>query len=168
MIETFLWYAVYVKSRHEFVTRDELSRKGTETFLPSAKRLRRWKDRKKLVESPLFPGYLFVHIHPDNESYLNVLKVKGVVTLLSLEPGNPTPVPPEEINSLKLLLESGEELDIRPELKEGRRVRIRRGPLEGAEGVLERKESGNILLVNIELLGRSLGVKVYDDDVEMS
>jgi transcription antitermination factor NusG len=77
-------------------------------------------------------------------------------------------VPPEEINSLKLLLESGEELDIRPELKEGRRVRIRRGPLEGAEGVLERKESGNILLVNIELLGRSLGVKVYDDDVEMS
>lgn len=59
------WYAVYVKSRYEFVVSEELQRKGIETFLPSITKLNRWKDRKKLVEVPLFPSYLFVSIVPD-------------------------------------------------------------------------------------------------------
>jgi transcription antitermination factor NusG len=167
MNRPFLWYALYVKSRHEFVTRHELERKGVEAFLPSARRSRLWRDRRKLVEFPLFPGYLFVHIHPDPESYLNVLKTRGAVTFVSLEPGCPTPVPHEEINSIRVFAESGEEINVYPDLTEGKRVRVRRGPLKSAEGVLKRKESGNFLLVNIEILGRSLGVRIYDDDVEI-
>jgi transcriptional antiterminator NusG len=160
------WYAVYVKSRHEFVTRDELTRKGVEAYLPSVKKMRQWSDRKTLIEVPLFPGYLFVHVRPNTDDFLGVLKTRGAVSLLSLIPGHPTPVPAEEIYSLKLLVESGSELDIYPFLKEGERIRIRRGPLTGAEGILSKKEGHHIFLVTIELLGRSIGVKIYADDLE--
>lgn len=160
------WYALYVKSRHEFVVMGELQRKGIETFLPSVMKLSQWKDRKKHVEVPLFPGYLFVHIEPNPEEFLRVVKTRGAVTLISLNPGCPTPVASEEICSLKVILQSGEEIDIYPQLKEGMPVRVRRGALRGAEGILAKRHDQHIFLVNIELLGRSVGVKIYADDVE--
>jgi len=160
------WFALYVKSRHEFVTDGELQKKGIETFLPSVKISKQWKDRRKLIDFPLFPGYLFVHICPNPEEFLNVYKTRGAVTLVYAEPGYPAPVSPEEISSLKLLIESRKELDIYPHIKEGTRVRVRRGPLKGAEGILEKKEDQYIFLANIEILGRSVGVKIYADDIE--
>ena len=160
------WYVLYVKSRHEFVANNELMKKEVETFLPALKSLRQWKDRKRWVEFPLFPGYLFVNIHPQPESIVSVLRTRGAITLLSAQPGHPSPVPNEEISSLQLLLDSGRDLDIYPELKEGTRVRVKRGPLQGAEGTLEKKHDQYIFLINIELLGRSIGVKMYADDIE--
>jgi transcription elongation factor/antiterminator RfaH len=160
------WYALYVKSRHEFTTEEELKRRGIETYLPSVTRVRQWSDRKKQVISPLFPGYLFVSIFPNPEEYLRVLKTRGAVTFISLQPGYPTSVSPEEIQSLKMLIESGEEIDIYPHFKEGERVRIKRGPLTGAEGVLKKKEDRYYFLVNIELLGRSVGINVQGDEIE--
>ena len=160
------WYVLYVKSRHEFVANDELMKKDIATFLPSVRRLREWKDRKKWVDFPLFPGYLFVHIQPRPESMLSVLKTRGAVNILSAEPGHPSPVSPDEITSLQLLIESGRDIDIYPHLKEGTRVRVKRGPLQGAEGTLESKEDQYMFLVNVELLGRSIGVKMYADDIE--
>jgi transcription antitermination factor NusG len=160
------WFAVYVKARHEFFTDSELRKKGIETFLPAVKKWRQWKDRKKLVDFPLFPGYLFVHIYPNPEGFLDVLQTRGTVTLISVELGHPTPVPPEEINSLRLLIESGKELDIYPHLKEGTWVRVRKGLFQGAEGILQKKEEQYVFLVNIKLLGRSVGVKIHADDIE--
>ena len=106
------WYVVYVKSRHEFVTHEELTRRSVEAYLPSIKKVRQWSDRKVLKEVPLFPGYLFVHVRPHADDFLDVLKTRGAVSLLSLIPGHPTPLPAEEIYSLNLLVESGDELDI--------------------------------------------------------
>ena len=160
------WYVLYVKSKHEFVTHSELMKKEIETFLPAVRRMRQWKDRKKMVTFPLFPGYLFIHIPPGPENIMSVLKTRGAITLLSSEPGRPTPVLPEEISSLQLLIESGRDIDIYPELKEGTRVRVKRGPLRGAEGTLEKKEDQYLFLVNIDLLGRSIGVRMYADDIE--
>ena len=160
------WFALYVKSRHEFVTNGELQKKGIVTFLPSVKRLRLWKDRRKLIEFPLFPGYLFVNLSTKFGEFTNVLKTIGAVLFVSAEPGHPAVVSLEEINSLKLLLESGKEFDTYPYLKDGIRIRVRRGPLKGAEGVLIKKEDQHIFLINIHLLGRSVGVKIYGDDVE--
>ncbi|HEC97223.1 MAG TPA: UpxY family transcription antiterminator [Nitrospirae bacterium] len=160
------WYVLYVKSRHEFVVHNELLKKGVESYLPSVKRLRQWKDRRTFVDFPLFPGYLFVHICADPGTFLSVLKTKGVVSFISLTPDYPAPVSPEEINSLKLLIQSGKEFDVHPFLKEGTRVRVRSGPLKGAEGVLRNKEDQYIFHVNIELLGRSVGVKIYADELE--
>jgi transcription antitermination factor NusG len=168
MAESYMknWYVLYVKSRHEFTANNELIKKNIETFLPAVRRLRQWKDRKKWVEFPLFPGYLFINIPPRPESIVSVLKTRGAINLLSTEPGSPTPVPSEEISSLQLLLESGRDIDIYPQLKEGARVRVKRGPLQGAEGTLERREDQYMFLINIELLGRSIGVKMYADDIE--
>ena len=160
------WYAIYTKPRHEFVVHGELQKKGIESFLPTFKRLQQWKDRKKFVEFPLFPGYLFVHVQHDSSAFLNVLKTRGVVTFISSTPGNPSTVAVEEIQSLKLLLESGEELDVYPNLKEGELIRVKRGPLKGAEGILSVKENQYQFLVNIHLLGRSVGVKMYADELE--
>jgi transcription termination/antitermination protein NusG len=160
------WYAVYVKSRHEFVARGELTKKGIETFLPVARRLSQWKDRKKLIEFPLFPSYLFVYVQPQPGAFLDVLKTRGAVQIISLEPGNPTPVCDQEISSLRLLIESGEEFDVYPHMRVGDRVRVKRGPLAGAEGTLEVKNDQYRFLVNVELLGRSIGVNIYADDIE--
>lgn len=160
------WYAVYVKSRHEFVVYGELQRKGIETFLPAVTKLNQWKDRKKKVDVPLFPGYLFVSIEPAPEEFMKVLKTRGAVTFISLEPGNPTPVAPEEISTLKILLDVGERIDVYPHIKQGTRVRIKNGAFRGAEGILTRKEDHHVLLVSIDLLGRCIGVKIYADNVE--
>ena len=160
------WFALYVRSRHEFVTREDLGRKGIETFLPQVRKLRRWSDRGRMVDFPLFPGYVFVRTVPGTEHFVSVLKSRGAITLLSASEGCPTPVPDEEIFSLRTALESGEAFDLIPSLKEGCRVRIKGGPLKGAQGVLSKKEGQYMFFVNVELLGRSLGVRVYSDDVE--
>jgi transcriptional antiterminator NusG len=160
------WYALYVKSNHEFVARAELLKKRIETFLPTTRKLRHWKDRKKEIDFPIFPGYLFVYVRPSQEDFVAALKTRGVISILSAQAGHPTPIAPEEISSLKLMVESGQDIDIYPHLKEGTRVRVKRGPLQGAEGTLERKDGQYTFLVNIELLGRSIGVKIYADHVE--
>jgi len=165
-ISSLNWYAIYTRPRHEFAVLGELHKKRIESFLPSYKRIQQWKDRKKLIEFPLFPGYLFVHVRHDCAAFLNVLKTRGVVTFVSSVPGNPTTVAVEEIRSLKLLLESGEEIDVYPHLKEGETVRVKRGPLRGAEGILIMKENQYQFLVNIHLLGRSVGLKIYADQLE--
>ncbi len=159
------WYALIVKSRHEFVARDELQKRGIETFLPSVKKLRQWRDRKKSVEFPVFPGYLFVSVARSAEIFLHIVKTRGVVALVSLEPGHPTPVVPEEIDALKAIIESGRPFDVYPQFQEGTRVRIRRGPLQGAAGVLTKKNDQDLFCVNVELLGRSIGLKISADDL---
>ncbi|MDA8325386.1 MAG: hypothetical protein M0033_04125, partial [Nitrospiraceae bacterium] len=88
------------------------------------------------------------------------------VALVSALPGQPTPVPDEEISSLRIMMESGRELDVMPHVKEGDKVRIKGGPLRGAQGILGKKEGQYVFFVNVDLLGRSIGVKVYSDDVE--
>jgi transcription antitermination factor NusG len=160
------WYALSVKSRHEFTVYGELINKGIESFLPSIMRVRQWKDRKKRVEFPLFPGYVFVSITPDPEAFLSVVKTRGTVRFISLEPGHPTPMDVEEINALKIVLAHGAELDVFPGLKQGDRVRVKSGIFQGAEGILEKKKDHHMLLISMELLGRSVGVKIAADEVE--
>ena len=166
MLEGSNWYALYVKSRHEFATQSELQRKGINTYLPSIKRISQWKDRRKKIDFPLFPGYLFVLVQPHPEAFLRVLKTRGSVTLLSSEPGQPTPVAADEIESLQLMIESGSDFDIHPRLQEGSRVKIMRGPLKGALGTIASKGDQYLFTVNINILGRSVSVKIYADDIE--
>jgi transcription antitermination factor NusG len=161
------WFALTVRSRHEFVARDELMKKGIETFLPSLRKVQQWRDRKKQVEFPVFPGYCFVNIEPRAEQFLNVIKTRGTVTLVSLVPGHPTPVPGEEIEALRTVTFSGQPFDVYPGYKLGMRVRVRRGPLQGAEGVLGNRESSQMFFVNIEILGRSVGLRIAAEDIEL-
>lgn len=160
------WYALYVKARHEFVVSGELQRKGVETFLPAVTRLHQWKDRKKQLDIPLFPGYLFVSLAPEPEEFLNVIKTRSTVTFVSLVPGHPTPVSPEEIETLKIVLGSGEPVDLYPHLQEGTLVRVTKGVFRGARGTLKQKHDRHLLLVSLQMLGRSVAVKICAEDVE--
>ncbi len=162
------WYALWVRSRSEFATSHELSRKGIENYVPAATKVRQWADRRKKVDFPLFPGYVFVHIPPKADEFQNVVKTRGSVCLVCLEPGRPASVPPQEIESLKVMMQSGNQLDIFPAIKEGTTVRVKRGPLFGAIGILEKRENQNMFLVNIEILGRSVGTRIYAEDIEQA
>jgi transcription antitermination factor NusG len=137
-----------------------------EAFLPTVERLRRWKDRKKLVEFPLFPGYLFVHTTREPNSLLNILKVKGVVRMLCTIPGQPDPVPDDQIEALRKLVENRQELDPYPYLNEGQRVRIRKGPLAGVEGILVEKLEKHLLVLSVDVLRQGVAVTITASDVE--
>lgn len=160
------WYVIYVKSRQDFTTASELVKKGIPVFIPTFKKLSQWTDRKKLIEYPMFPGYVFVQVPAAPGAFLDVLKTRGVVSFVSLEPGTPTPVNQAELTALRLLIESGRKIDVRPELGEGTRVRLRSGALVDACGILSKKENELMFVVNIELLGRSVAVRVSSRDIE--
>lgn len=161
------WFAVQLRSRHEFQVFEKLTGAGIETFLPTVEKLRKWKDRNKLVRFPLFSGYLFVHIDLNHQSRLTVLKTKGVVRLLGVASGEPVAVPDEQVLSLKQAVDLHLPLDPYPYLREGTRVRITRGPLNGVEGILVQKTERHYLVLSIDILQRSTAVTIEATDVEV-
>ncbi|MEW6740175.1 MAG: UpxY family transcription antiterminator [Nitrospirota bacterium] len=165
-ISEYYWYAIHVRSRHEFKVLGRLTKAGIDAFLPVVERLNKWKDRKKLVDFPLFPGYLFVHIHKIYDTMLAILKTPGVVRFIGIIPGEPEPVPDEQIDSLKRLVESKENLDPYPYLNEGQRVRIKKGPLKGVEGILVERPGQHILVLSVDILRQGVSIKIDASDVE--
>jgi transcription antitermination factor NusG len=165
-LRTINWFAVNVRSRHEFQVSERLGGSGIETFLPTMEKLRVWKDRKKSLQFPLFPGYLFVHTDTSHHARLTVLKTKGVVRLLGTVPGEPEPVPEDQIFSLKKLVETKAALDPYPYLNEGRRVRIKKGPLTGVEGILAQRSERYTLVLSVDILRQSAAVTIDASEVE--
>ena len=160
------WYAIHVRSRHEFQIFDRLKLKGIDAFLPTVKKLRKWKDRKKLVTFPLFPGYLFVRITNDARNILEVLKIKGVVNMICTLPGEPARIPDEQIAALKTLVENGEDLDPYPYLTEGQNVRIIKGPMAGIEGILVEKLDKHFLVLSVDVLQQGVALTINAAEVE--
>lgn len=160
------WYVVHVRSRHEFSVSERLVKSGMDAFLPAVERLRRWKDRKKLITFPLFPGYLFVRIRKNNDEKLAVLKTPGVVRFIGQTPGEPEPVPDEQIQSLKRLVECKEALDPYPYLKEGNKVKIKSGPLAGVEGILVERKGMHLLVLSVDILRQGVSIQVEASSVE--
>jgi transcription antitermination factor NusG len=161
--QTALWYAVYTCSRHEKVVAKQLEDRQIETFLPLHRTWRRWKDRRKQVELALFPSYVFVRIPA--QARLRVLQVPGVASLVSFN-GQPAPLPEQEIEALRVGLEHQVFAEPHPYLKVGRKVRVARGPMAGAEGILSRKKEKFRVVISIDVLMRSIAVEVDGNDVE--
>ncbi|MBF0330168.1 MAG: UpxY family transcription antiterminator [Nitrospirae bacterium] len=166
MTEDLFWFAVHVKSRHEFKVQERLAKSGIEVFLPVVEKLSKWKDRKKLIEFPMFNGYLFVHIPKSHGVLLSVLKTPGVARFIGMTPGEPESVPDEQIESLKKIVENKETIDPYPYLKEGNRVRIKRGALAGVEGILVQKAGQHLLVLSIDLLQQGVSLKIDSSEVE--
>jgi transcription antitermination factor NusG len=160
------WYALSVRSRHELVTSHQLTKKGIEVLFPTVTRMKRWSDRNKAVTFPLFPGYVFVCVKPCAEAFMDVLKTHGSVSFVSHEPGHPTQADPGEMDALQKMLSGCDEFDLYPYLNVGRPVVVKRGPLQGVEGVLMQKEASNHFLININILGRSIGTHINAEDIE--
>ena len=157
------WYAVWTRSRHEQVVREQLERKGLEAFLPTITRWSRWKDRKKQVDWPLFPGYCFVRFN--GVERLPVLKCAGVVNIVSFD-GDIVPIPEQEIESIRRLVESDLQFDPCPLIREGMMVEVTHGPLKGVVGRLVRKGAHARLVLSVNLIGQAVSVEVDASDVK--
>jgi transcription antitermination factor NusG len=149
------WFAIRVKSNREKVAQQHLSGKGYEVFLPS---YRATKDngRRVPLEIPLFPGYLFCRFDVNNR--LPILMVPGVVHIVGVGK-RPVPVDESELESVRILVKAG--LPIRPDepYTIGQAIRIQKGPLTGAEGVIIGLGAQR-LAVSISLLQRSISVEL--------
>ena len=157
------WFAIWTKSRHEQIVRTQLEQKAIEAFLPTVARWSRWKDRKKKIDWPLFPGYCFARFDPRQR--LNVLKCGGVVNIVSVE-GEPAQIPEYEIHAIRQLVESDLAYDPCPLIREGMMVEVKHGPLKGVVGRLSRKNEKARLVLSVEMIGQAVSVEVDAADVK--
>lgn len=156
------WFALWTRSRHEQVVRDQLEQKRIEVFLPTVTRWSRWKDRKKRIDWPLFPGYCFARF--DTRESLPVLKCTGVVNIISVG-SEPAAIPEEEIEGIRRLVESDLAYDPCPLIHEGSMVEVIHGPLKGVVGRLVRKNEKARLVLSVDLIGQAVSVQVDAADV---
>jgi transcription antitermination factor NusG len=151
------WYAVRVRSRHERLVATALEGKGYEQFLPLYRSRRRWADRVKEVDLPLFAGYVFARF--DHQQRLPVLKTPGVVHIVGMG-AVPAPVAEAEIAAVQAVLASGLPAVPWPFLAAGKRVLVEKGPLEGLEGILLEIKNRHRIVVSVSLLQRSVSVEI--------
>lgn len=156
------WYAVRTRSRHEKQVRDRLEARGLEPFLPLWVRWSRWKDRRMQIATPLFPGYCFARFAPADK--LLVLKTPGVAGIVGTN-GAIEPVPPEEIEAVRTLINGPLRYDPCPYLVEGMEVEIVRGPLMGVRGRLLQKDRKARVVIGVTLIRQGASVELDAADV---
>lgn len=156
------WYALRTRSRHEKQVEAQLAARGLESFLPLVERWRRWKDRRKRVAFPLFPGYCFARFAAVDR--LAVRSVRGLIQIVGNQEG-PLPVPEAEILALQRLVTGTLPYDPHPYLTAGMRVEVIQGPLAGVQGILLRKGAKARLVIRINLIQQAAAVELDASDV---
>jgi transcription antitermination factor NusG len=151
------WYAIQAKSSREKTASLLLENAGYECLVPISKYMRRWSDRMKEVEVPLFPGYFFCRMDPHNR--LPVLMTPGVIQIVGVGK-TPIPVEEEEIAAIQRVGKSGLPTMPWPYLEVGHVVRIEEGPLRGLPGIVIKIKSGMKLVLSVSLLQRSMAVEI--------
>jgi transcription antitermination factor NusG len=151
------WFALQVRARQETSVADQLKGQGYERFLPFYKLRKRWSDRIKEFDAPLFPGYLFCRFNPHNR--LPILKTPGVIQVVGFN-NIPAAVDEAEIASIQRLVSSGIQHQPCGFLTVGDRVRISAGPLLGLEGILTGIKGNHRLVLSVSLLQRSVAVEI--------
>jgi transcription antitermination factor NusG len=160
-MDSFQWYALRVQSRLANIASATLRGKGYEEFLPLYRSRRRWSDRVKVLDQPLFPGYLFCRFDPQDR-LLPVLTTPGVIGVVGAGK-TPLPVSEEEVEAVKIILRSGVTAEPWPFLGVGSRVYIEHGPLAGLEGIVTNTDKGQRIVVSVTLLQRSVAVEIDRD-----
>jgi transcription antitermination factor NusG len=161
------WYAVHTKARHEKRVAALFDEKHICTFLPLLHQIHRWSDRRCKVEVPMFSCYAFVHVVQAIDERLKILRTPGVLGFVGCERQG-TPIPREQIESLRTAISQNIPCLPHPFVNAGMRVRIRGGSLDGVEGILERQGSDQSLVVSVELLQRSISIRVKGYDIELA
>lgn len=151
------WYAVRVRTNFDQTVAQALRDKGYEEFSPCYGTLRRWSDRRKVVQQPLFPGYVFCRL--DVNDRLPILTTPGVFGIVGYGT-SPAPVSVEEIDGIRTILDTGLPASRWPYLPVGGKVQIVRGPLAGLEGTLVCSKSNYRLVVSVHLLQQSVAVEI--------
>lgn len=159
------WYAVHTRSNFEKRVAAELLVKGVESYLPVVRERHQWKDRKKLIETPAFRGYVFVRCASLALEQLTILNTAGAVRILG-HGGVPERIPDEEIDAIRVLVNSGMPLTNHAFLQEGNTVFVKSGPLKGVYGVLLTVKNTRRLVVSVSLLSQSVAAELDAADVE--
>jgi transcription antitermination factor NusG len=157
------WYAVYTTCRHEKRVALHLEQREVEHFLPLFGSERSWRGGSKVnLDLPLFPGYLFVRIHPAERG--RVLSVPGALSLVGGVGRQPAAVADTTINSLRSGLARGG-VEPHPLLLKGQRARIRSGPFTGMEGVVVRVKCGTRVVLTLDQIRQSIAIEVGEEDL---
>jgi len=155
------WFALWVRSHFEQIVQDQLTAHGFRSFLPTINTWSRRGGKRHVVPVPMFPGYLFLHHAMDKHGYVQVLQTRGVVRILGERWDRLVPIDDAEIAAVQRLVTTDVHVMPHPYLREGHRVRLTDGPLNGVEGVLLQVKAGKgLLVVSVELLQRSVAVEV--------
>jgi transcription antitermination factor NusG len=158
------WYALHTRPRHEKTVIQRLDERGITTFLPLVTEVRRWSDRKKSVELPLFSCYAFARFAGRAER-LQVLRVEGVLGLVGAH-GEGASIPLNEIEAVRALVQGPVPWTAHPFLAIGQRVRIRSGALNGLEGILVGRSGDRTLVISVNAIQRSLALRLEGYEVE--
>jgi transcription antitermination factor NusG len=164
-LENASWFAIQTFPKHEKMIFSALEGKNIAAFLPLYSAVRKWSDRRKVIQLPLFPGYVFVRIGPTPHARGSVLQTNGVISFVGVR-GIGTPIPDEEIVAVQNVLNRAITFAPHPYLTTGQRVRIRGGSLEGLQGVLTAVNRDQSLVVSVELIQRSIAIRVTGYRVE--
>jgi transcription antitermination factor NusG len=160
------WYAIHTKPRHEKWIAGQLQEKRVFTFLPLLQQIHQWSDRRSKVDVPMFSCYAFVRIVQTAEERLKVLRTPGVLGFVGSEREG-TPIPNDQIENLRIALKEKIPCAVHPFIRIGQRVRVRGGSLNGIEGILLRQGKDQSLIVSVELLRRSVAIRVEGYEVEL-
>jgi transcription antitermination factor NusG len=159
------WYAIHTRSQHEKSAISHLKGRGITTFLPLISEVHRWRDRRKVVQLPLFSCYAFVHIPFIPELWYKVTQTGGVLGFVGVGREG-VPIPEQQIANIRQVLAGTASYSLCPFLNVGQRVRIRGGALEGIEGVLVERKGDRTLIISVEPIQRSVCVRIDEYKVE--
>ena len=164
-IETPAWFAVQTRPRHEKKVSAELQEKGVSAFLPLVSSARQWSDRRRVVEMPLFPQYVFVRIAQTLQTRVSVLRTNGVTSFVGTR-GLGVPIPDEQIERVQTIVTRGIPAAPHAFLNVGKRIRIRGGALDGLQGILTAVNGDQTLVVSVELIQRSIAIRIAGFSIE--
>jgi len=156
------WFALYTRSRCEFKANELLKSQNITTYLPTKKTIRKWSDRKKEIELPLFSGYIF--INATEKERLLALQQKHIVRCIS-DAGRPAIVPDWQIENLAKMISNSNNINVIDGLIKGKELEIKSGPFKGIRGILLNVENKNQLAISIELLNRTVVTYLSEDNV---
>lgn len=158
------WYAVYTRPRFEKQVLKALLDQGIEAYLPLIKTMRQWSDRKMMVEVPLFSSYVFVHIN--RSFYDQVLQTHGVIRYITFE-GKAATIPPDQIDHLKIIIDSNEKVETTGETRRiGDNVIVTAGSLKGLKGELITDGDRKKVLIRIHGIEQNLTIEVHSSLIE--
>jgi len=165
--ETPQWFALWTNSHCEQLVHDNLVARGFRAYLPIIHDWSRRAGVRRLIPRPMFPGYLFVHEVLDKQTYVEILKTRGLVRILGERWDKLASIDEREIESIRAFVNADVEVRPHPYLREGQRVRIVEGALAGAEGYFVRsRPNRGLLVISIDLLQRSVAVEIEWSAVE--
>lgn len=158
------WFALQVIPQHEKKVALMLEHKGFRQFLPTYKARRKWSDRVKMIDLPLFPGYVFCRTQ--RSSIGSTLGTPSIYRVVSFG-GKPYPVPEEEITALQCVVSSKRDICSYPYLTVGRRVQVKTGPLAGIRGFIAQVKNRDRLIISVDLITKSVSVTVQASEVSV-